>query len=232
MNAADIMTRAVVSVDPDLPLAEVAKLMLGRGISAVCVVERDGRLIGILSEGDLVHRAEIKTEKNRSWWLRVVAGDDELAADYVKCRGRKARDAMSRPPISVTEATPVADIVTTLDKNHIKRVPVVRDGRVVGIVSRANLLRAFAAEASREPPELSEDDRAVRTRLLQELGKQTWWHGRDEEVVVADGIVHLWGTVRSAEEKHALSVAAENTTGVKAVRNHVTVSAPVTLYGS
>jgi CBS domain-containing protein len=232
VNAADIMTRAVVSVDPDLPLAEVAKLMLGRGISAVCVVERDGRLVGMVSEGDLVHRAEIKTETHRSWWLRVVAGDDELAADYVKCRGSKARDVMTRTPVTVTEATPVSDIVALLDQHRIKRVPVVRDGRVVGIVSRANLLRAFAAEASREPPDLSADDRAIRARLLQELGKQTWWHGREEEIVVADGTVHLWGTVRSTEEKHALSVAAESTPGVKAVRNHVTVSAPVTLYAS
>lgn len=232
MNAADIMTRAVVSVDPDLPLAEVAKLMLGRGISAVCVVERDGRLVGMLSEGDLVHRAEIKTETSRSWWLRVVAGDDELAAAYVKCRGRKARDAMSGAPVAVAESTPVAEIVALLDKHRIKRVPVVRDGRVVGIVSRANLLRAFAAEAAREPPEVSTDDRAIRARLLQELGKQTWWHGRDEEIVVSDGSVHIWGTVRSAEERHALSIAAENTAGVKAVHNHVTVSAPVTLYTS
>lgn len=232
MIAADIMTRAVVSVDPDLPLAEVAKLMLGRSISAVCVVGRDGRLVGMLSEGDLVHRAEIKTEKNRSWWLRVVAGDDELAAEYVKGRGRKARDVMSRPPIAVAEATPIAEIVAVLDMHRIKRVPVVRDGRVVGIVSRANLLRAFASEVSREPPDLSDDDRTTRARLLQELGKQPWWRGRDEEIVVADGIAHLWGTVRSAEEKHALAVAAENTPGVKAVRNHVTVSAPVTLYAS
>jgi len=232
VNAADIMTRAVVSVDPDLPLAEVAKLMLGRGISAVCVVERDGKLVGMLSEGDLLHRTEIKTEKHRSWWLRVVAGDDELASEYVKCRGRKARDVMSAQLVSVAEDTPVADIVATLDRHHIKRVPVVRGGRVVGIVSRANLLRAFASEASREPPEVSEDDRAVRARLLQELAKQDWWHGREEEIVVADGIVHLWGMVRSADEKHALVVAAENTPGVKAVRNHVTVSAPVTLYQS
>jgi CBS domain-containing protein len=232
VNAADIMTRTVVSVDPDLPLAEVAKLMLGRGISAVCVVERDGGLIGMLSEGDLLHRAEIKTETSRSWWLRAVAGDDELAADYVKCRGRKARDVMTRTPVSVSESTPISEIVAILDENHIKRVPVVRDGRVVGIVSRANLLRAFAAEALREPPELSSDDRAIRVRILQELGKQAWWHGRGEEIVVADGIVHLWGTVRSNEEKHALSVAAENAPGVKAVRNHATVSAPVTLYVS
>lgn len=231
MNAADIMTRAVVSVDPDLPLADVAKLMLGRGISAVCVVERDGRLVGMLSEGDLLHRAELRTDTNRSWWLRLIAGDNELAADYAKCRGRKARDAMTRAPITVSESTPVAEIVAILDKHRIKRVPVVRDGRVVGIVSRANLLRAFAVEASREPPQISADDRSIRERLLRELGKQSWWHGRDEEIVVADGIVHLWGTVRSVEEKQALSVAAENTPGVRAVRNHVTVNAPVTLYG-
>jgi CBS domain-containing protein len=204
--------------------------MLGRGISAVCVVGRDGRLVGMVSEGDLVHRTEIKTETNRSWWLRAVAGDDELASEYVKCCGRKARDVMTRTPVTVTEATPLADIVALLDKHRIKRVPVVRDGRIVGIVSRANLLRAFTVEASREPPEVSTDDRTIRARLLQELGKQAWWHGRDEDVVVSEGTAHLWGTVRSAEEKHALSVAAENMPGVKAVKSHVTVSAPVTLY--
>src|SRR5689334_24775741 len=111
------MTRTVVSVDPDLPLAEVAKMMLGRGISAVCVVDRGGKLIGMVSEGDLVRRAEIKTEKNRSWWLRVVAGDEELASDYVKCRGRKARDVMSSPPVSITEDLPLADIVSILEKH-------------------------------------------------------------------------------------------------------------------
>jgi CBS domain-containing protein len=232
MIAADIMTRAVVSVDPDLPLSEVAKLMLGRGISAVCVVGRDGRLVGMVSEGDLVHRAEISTAPRRSWWLRVIAGDDELAAEYVKCRGRKARDVMSTTLVTVREATPIDEIVALLDRNRVKRVPVLRDGRVVGIVSRANLLRAFAAEASREPPELASDDRAIRERLLRELAKQNWWHGRDEEIVVADATVHLWGTVHSAEEKQALAVAAENTPGVKAVRDHVTVSVPVTLYTS
>jgi CBS domain-containing protein len=230
MNAADIMTRAVVSVDPDLPLVEVAKLMLGRGISAVCVVERDGRLVGMVSEGDLLHRAEIKTETRPSWWLRVIAGDDELAADYAKCRGRKARDVMSRSLVTVGEDAPAAAIVALLDKHRIKRVPVLRDGRVVGIVSRADLLRAFASESSRERPELAETDEAIRARMLSELRKQVWWHGRDEEVVVANGTVHLWGSVRSADEKHALAIAAENTPGVKAVRNHVTISAPVTLY--
>jgi CBS domain-containing protein len=232
VNAADIMTHTVVSVDPDLPLAEVAKLMLGRGISAVCVVGHGDKLVGMLSEGDLLRRAEIKTDKTRSWWLRLIAEDDALASEYVKCRGRKARDVMSREPVSVSEHTPVAEIVAVLERHKIKRVPVLRDGRVVGIVSRANLLRAFAAEASREPPEVSTDDRAVRVRLLDELGEQAWWHGRAEEIIVADGVVHLWGTVRSELERQAMSVAAENTPGVKSVRNHVTVSAPVTLYAS
>ena len=232
MNAADVMTQTVVSVDPDLPLAEVAKLMLGRGISAVCVVGRDGKLVGMVSEGDLVRRAEIETERKRSWWLRLVAGDDELASDYVKCRGRKARDVMSRALVSVSEETPVADIVVLLEQHRIKRVPVVRDDRAVGIVSRADLLRAFAVQAAREPPDVSTDDRAVRMRLLEELGKQAWWHGRAGEVVVADGIAHLWGMVSSELEMQAMIVAAENTPGVKAVRNHVTVSTPLTLYAS
>lgn len=230
MNAADIMTPTVVSADPDLSVAEIAKLMLGRGISAIPVVAPDGTLVGIISEGDLVRRAEMGTERRRSWWLRALTDDVQLADEYVKSRGRKARDVMTPSVVTVEETTPIADIVALLEKHRIKRVPVVREGRIIGIVSRANLLRAFASEAAKERPELSEEDRAIRARLLGELRRQPWWHGRDEDVVVADRTVHLWGTVRSAHERDALAVAAENTVGVRRVENHVTVIEPALLY--
>ncbi len=230
MNAADIMTRSVVSADPDLPVEEVAKLMLARGISAIPVVMPDGTLVGIVSEGDLVRRAEMGTERRRSWWLRAFVNDVELADEYVKSRGRKARDVMTPSVITVDEATPILDIVALLDKHRIKRVPVVREGRVVGIVSRANLLRAFASDAAKEPSELSDDDRAIRARLLDELKGQPWWHGREEDIVVANGTVHLWGTVQSTNQRDALVVAAENTPGVRRVENHVTVKEPPILH--
>jgi len=230
MNAADIMTPTVVSADPDLPVAEVAKLMLSRGISAIPVVAPDGTLVGIVSEGDLVRRAELGTERRRPWWLRALTDDVELADEYAKSRGRKARDVMTPSVITVDETTPIADIVDLLEKHRIKRVPVVREGRVVGIVSRANLLRAFASEAFREPRESSDEDRAIRARLLDELKRQPWWHGRDEDIVVSDRTVHLWGTVRSARERDALAVAAENTPGVRRVENHVNVVEPTILY--
>jgi CBS domain-containing protein len=230
MNAADIMTPTVVSADPDLSVVELAKLMLNRGISAIPVVAPDGTLVGIVSEGDLVRRAEMGTERRRSWWLRALTDDVELADEYVKSRGRKARDVMTPSVITVDETTPIADIVDLLEKHRIKRVPVVREGRVVGIVSRANLLRAFASEAFREPRESSDEDRAIRARLLDELKRQPWWHGRDEDIVVSDRTVHLWGTVRSARERDALAVAAENTPGVRRVENHVNVVEPTILY--
>jgi CBS domain-containing protein len=223
VNAGDIMTRAAVSVDLDLPLAEVARLMLDRGVSAVCVVGCGGKLIGMVSERDLLRRAQIKTDEKRPWWLRLVAGNNALTSECVKCRGRKVREVMTGRPVSITEDAALDEIISILEVHNIKRVPVVRDGRVVGIVSRANLLRAFAAESAHKPSDVPTDDRTIRMRLLNELGKQPWWHGREEEIVVAGGIVHLWGTVHGDLEKHALYVAAEHTPGVKAVRSHVSV---------
>jgi CBS domain-containing protein len=230
VNAADIMTRTVVSADPDLPVKEVAELMLARGISAIPVVGLDGKLVGIVSEGDLVRRAEVGTERRRAWWLRALVDDVALADEYVKSRGRKARDVMTPSVVTIEESTPVAEIAGLLETHRIKRVPVVRDGRVVGIVSRANILRAFASKAAGMSAAQSDDDRAIRARLLDELKKQAWWHGREEDIVVTDGIAHLWGSVRSANERDALAVAAENTAGVRRVENHVTVDEPAILY--
>lgn len=232
MNAADVMTHTVFSVDPDRPVQDVAKLMQSRQISALPVVEPGGRLIGVISEGDLMRRAELDTEAQRSWWLRTLAGDDELAGQYVKCRGRKARDVMTRDPVTVTEGTPIAEIVRLLESHRIKRVPVLRGKQVVGIVSRANLLRAFASKAVEEPPDVSDDDRTIRDRLLKELKRQPWWRGDDGDIIVTNRVVHLWGAVETREVRDALRVAAEGVPGVKAVKNHVVVERPMILFAS
>lgn len=231
MKAVDIMTRSVVSIEPDMPVSHIARLMLSRNISAVPVVDPGGRLVGIVSEGDLMRRPELGTEKHRSWWLRVIVEENVLAAEYAKSHARTARDVMTRDVIAVSEDTPLADIVGLLEKHHIKRVPVVRNGNVVGIVSRANLLRAFAARASSKRPSLS-DDRATRARVLAELERQPWWHGHRFTVVVLGGIVHLYGAAQSPEERSAIRVLAEGTAGVKGVENHIALIRPAMLSAS
>ena len=232
MKAADVMTDSVISVDPDVSVAQIAELMLGRGISAVPVIGAHGQLAGIVSEGDLIRRGELGTQKRRSWWLMMFSDKPTLAAEYTKARARKARDIMTRQVVSVEPTTPIVDIVELLEKHNIKRVPVVSDGRVVGIVSRANLLRAFASRAAKAAGPAATDDQAIRERLLKHLGRQPWWSERMINVVVTDGKVHYWGFVESQEQRNAMRVAAENIPGVHAVKDHMTLDTRALSYSS
>jgi CBS-domain-containing membrane protein len=220
MRAMDVMTSEVITVDEDASVQAVAKLLAERGISAVPVIDRGNRVIGVVSEGDLLHRAEIGTERRRSWWLDMMASTNKLAGDYVKSHSGKVRDVMTRDVISVTETTPVADIAVLLETNRIKRVPVVRDGKLVGIVSRANLVRALGMTIN-EPSSTEADDRTIRDKLLAELKAQRWAEVSPANVTVKDGVVHLWSSYLSEQEKRALVVAAENTPGVRRVEDHM-----------
>jgi len=222
MRAIDIMTTEVITVAPTASVQEVAKLMSERGISGVPVVDGENRVIGILSEGDLLHRAETGTERVRqrrqSWWLRSLAADQ--ASDYVKSHARTAQDVMTRDVVSVDETTPLADVATLLETKRIKRVPVLRAGKLVGIVSRANLVRAVAVAGL--PEETDREDRAIRAQLLNELNRRPWAKVWAADIIVKDGIVNLWvGAERSPEELNALRVAAENIPGVSKVEEHL-----------
>ena len=222
MRAMDVMTTAVVTIGPDTAVHDLAKLLSERGISGVPVVD-NGRLVGIVSEGDLLHRAETGTERRtarRRW--RWFDSAFEEARDYVKSRGRTVRDIMTREVISAGEEADLAEVATLMETKRIKRVPVLRDGRLVGIISRANLVRALAA-IDREPATgVTGDDRDIRAKLLTELNGREWARVWPEEIVVQDGIVHLWvSDTRSAVEREALRVAAENVSGVNRVEEHV-----------
>jgi CBS domain-containing protein len=234
MRAMDVMTTNVITVGPDTSVQEVASILSERGISGVPVVDGDNRLIGIVSEGDLLHRVETGTERRsdrtgrrRSWWLDRIGSDDELARDYIKSHGRTAKDVMTREVISVSEATDLADIATLLETKRIKRVPVLRDGKLVGIVSRANLVRALAAAGTQLTADTAVDDRTIREKLLAELRGQEWVHTWAADIIVRDRIVHIWvSDDRHPEERQALRVAAENIPGVRGVEEHI-VPAPV-----
>jgi len=222
MRAADIMTVNVVTVDPETSVQEIATLLSERGISGVPVVDKDRRLVGMISEGDLMRRVETGTELRRSWWLEMLSTNTELASEYVKTRGRRARHVMTRDVVSIAEATPLAEIADLLERHRIKRVPVVSNGVLVGIVSRANLVRALASGGSQPAGSGADRDDVIRDKLLAELKRQKWAEASPGNVIVTDGVVHLWGTILSEQERQALRVAAENIAGVRAVTDHTT----------
>ncbi|TFH85643.1 CBS domain-containing protein [Billgrantia azerbaijanica] len=221
MLAVDVMTPNVITVGPEADVREIARLLLDNRISAVPVVDDDDKVLGIVSEGDLMRHLENGNGNRKSWWLRSIfvgAGD---AADYVKSHGRLAREIMTRDPITIAEDEPLNRIARLLEKHHIKRVPVVRDGRLVGIVSRANLLRGFSATAPDAETPVTADDREIRDAILKEVDDNTGvWVDR-LNVIVTDGVVQLWGLVESQEERMAVQVAAENTPGVKKIENNL-----------
>jgi CBS domain-containing protein len=222
MKAADVMTSKVITVGPDAQLQNVAQTLLANRISAMPVVAADGKLIGIISEGDLMRRIESGTERRRSWWLELMTGREVLAAEYVKEHSRKVSDVMTRDVITVKPETPLGEIATILERNGIKRVPVVQDGKVVGIISRANLLQALASY--RAPIEAgAPNDAAIRESVMARINSEPWGRPALINVIVQDGNVELWGIVETQVEKKAVRVAAEVTPGVRAVNDNLIV---------
>jgi CBS domain-containing protein len=230
MRAMDVMTTDVIAVNPDTTVQALATLLAERGISGAPVVDSSERLVGIVSEGDLLHRAEIGTarrhrERRRSWWLDDFASD--LAREYVKSHARTVKDIMTRDVVTVTEDTDLGDVAALLEAKRIKRVPVIRDGKVIGIISRANLVRALGATKGAPPREGEGDDRTIRAQLLAELGREEWAKVWPEDIIVRDRVVHFWLSSDEPEEKkQALRVAAETIPGIRGVEEHV-VPAPV-----
>ncbi|WP_210239603.1 MULTISPECIES: CBS domain-containing protein [unclassified Mesorhizobium] len=216
--AKDVMTSPAIAVGPDSTVDEVADILLSHGISAVPVIDR-GALLGIVSEGDLIRRAEIGTApQGRSWWLHLFTNNAVQAEDYVKSHSDHVIDVMTQQVATVVESTPVAEIAILLEHNRIKRVPVLRDGQVVGIVSRANLVRALViARKGWRAPALH-DDSSIRMEIVDALRSESWPSTSD--VIVNNGVVTLWGTYLSEQERKASIVLAENTAGVRAIDDH------------
>jgi CBS domain-containing protein len=220
MKARDVMVSPVITVKPSATVREVAKLLLKYRISAVPVVDGDDRVVGIVSEGDLLHRAEAGTEWQRSWWLRVFASNETLTQDYIKAHAGRVEDVMTRDVIVARPCAPVHEVAALLEKNGIKRVPVVENDRLIGIVSRANLIQAVAS--ARPELEIPQSDSAIREHLLVHLKQQPWAHTSLVNITVANGVVDLWGTTETDAESNAIRIAAEATQGVSAVNNNLT----------
>ena len=220
MQARDVMVSPAITVDANATVREVAQLLLARRISAVPVVDADNKILGIVTEGDLMHRAEAGTERPYSWWLRALTGDAQLATDYVKSHAVKVDDIMTRDVVTAAPETLLHEIAMLLENNQIKRVPIVdQQGQLVGIVSRANLLQAIAS--ARPKLEVSLSDASIRKRFLEELKKQSWAHTFNLNATVRNGVVDLWGFAPSVAERTAIRVAAEAIPGVVAVNDHL-----------
>lgn len=218
MKARDVMTTNVITVEPNTDVRDIARRLVENRISAVPVVDRDGRIVGIVSEGDLMRRAESETERQPSWWLSLLLLPEQKAINYVKTHGRRAGDVMTRRVISVGDDASLEHIAEILERHRIKRVPVVHGDKLVGIVSRSNLLHGLVARQTGTPA--SVDDLAIRAaveKTLSDIGVDC----RFLNIVVSGGVVHMWGSVVTPEEKEAVRVAAENAPGVTGVRDNV-----------
>ena len=217
MRAHQIMTRSVVSITPDATILEAADTMLQHHVSGLPVVDAAGKLVGIVSEGDFIRRGEIGTQRKRSRWLRFLMGSD--ATQYVREQGRKVSEVMTREPFTIAEDATLEEIVASMETNDIKRLPVMHGDKLVGIVSRANLLQAVASLV-REIPDPTADDDHIRIRIIQALEKHDW-SPFGLNVIVRDGIVHLSGVITDENSRQAAVVAAENISGVKKVHDHL-----------
>ncbi|HEY1933598.1 MAG TPA: CBS domain-containing protein [Acetobacteraceae bacterium] len=225
MNASDVMTRHVISVSPDASVEGAAKQMLERGISGLVVVDAKGDLAGVVTEGDLLRRDELGTERNRPWWLRLLVSPGRQALDFTRTHGRRVRDVMTERVVTVAADATLEEVVELMEQHRIKRVPVTEGNRVVGVVSRADLLRALVVSSRNDAP-VATDDRSVRRAVLDAVDKQSWTPMTTLNVTVADGVVDLWGTITNEDERRAISVLAENTPGVKRVNDHLVFVEP------
>lgn len=235
MRAKDIMTSRVITVLEDTPVDEIARTLLERRISAVPVIDSDGRLVGIVSEGDLIGRPEAEG-RDDSWWLSGILNLEERAEKYAKARGLLAKDVMTTSVITADENDSLSELAGVLEERRIKRVPIVHNGRITGIVSRANLLHALASlpEGTLQAPEPTEpaskephrpDTRSIRASILNKIHNDIGV-GQTINVIVSNGVVDLWGGVETEAERQAVRTAAKNTPNVVAVKDHITVLPP------
>ena len=220
MNASDVMTRNVISVPPDATVADAVGLMLERGISGLLVVDASGVLAGIVTEGDLLRRDELGTWRRRSWWLRMIASPGRQAADFTRTHGRKVADVMTRDVISVPAASPLSDIVALMEEHRVKRVPVLDGDRVVGVVSRADLLRALSV-AAREHGTTTADDSTIRSRILDTLARESWAPKTTLNVTVVNSVVGYLGHHRQRPGTPRDLRHHRDSPGVKKVIDHL-----------
>ena len=220
MRARDLMTRNPITVPPDTPLPAVAALMAERGISGLPVVDAEGCLLGLVTDGDMMRRLAAKEDQPASWLSRLLASHGRQADQYARTHGRRVRDVMTTDLATVTEETSIEEVAKLLETRRIRRVPVVREGRLVGLVSRADLLRAVMTEPQREAGDAP--DERIRRGVIAAMRQQPWVDTYLVFPIVQDGTVTFHGFCGSERVTRALRVLAEGVEGVREVRFETT----------
>ena len=224
MRVKDVMTPNVICIGADEPVLKAARLMLQNHISGLPVIDKDGELVGIVTEGDFLRRSELGTQRRRPKWLEFIIGPGRLAQEYTHSSGRKVEEIMTPEPRTIGEDETLEAVVNAMERHHVKRLPVTRGGRVVGIISRANLMHALAS-LSRNTISPPGGDSAIRDKILAAIGKQNW--APRINVIVNGGVAELHGVITDDRERAGLIVAAENVPGVKRVRDHLVWVEPI-----
>ncbi len=227
MNVADIMTQKVISVEPETTIAEAARLLLEHRISGLPVVDPDGAVVGVVTEGDLLRRAETGTERHHARWLEFLIAPGRLAREYANANARKVGEVMSADVVAVAPRDSLAEVVRLMERRQVKRLPVIEAGRLVGIVSRANLVRALLDSLPKPAGNEIVGDAEIRERILAEIARQPWGPRASVDVSVKAGTVELYGCITDDRERTALQVLAEKIPGVKTVRDHLVWVEPV-----
>jgi CBS domain-containing protein len=218
MKAADIMTSPVATVTPETPIAEAIATMLDQRISGLPVLDADGNLAGIITEGDLLRRVELGTERQRPGWLEFLRGPGLAAGEFVRTHGRLVHDVMTREVVTTAPEATLEEVVGLMESMNVKRVPVVEGERMLGLVSRADLLRELARFLAADALEgVGITDEEIARRLHENLAGQGWSPHEGVRIGVADGVVTLEGVIYDQREREALSVAAREIPGVRGV---------------
>ena len=225
MRVKDVMTPNVICIGADEAVLKAARLMLQNRISGLPVVDKEGELVGMVTEGDFLRRGELGTQRQRPKWLEFIVGPGKLAQEYTHSSGRKVEDIMTSDPWTIGQDATLEAVVDTMERHHVKRLPVTRGGRMVGIVSRANLMHALASLSRDVPAPPPGGDSAIRDKILAAIAKQDW--APRVNVIVKNGVAELHGVITDDRERAGLIVAAENVPGVKQVRDHLVWVEPI-----
>jgi len=223
MKAKDVMTHCLVSITPDAPIRDAIARMISHQVSGMPVIEKDGTPVGMITESDFLRRAEMHTEAPQRRWLELLLGPASVADEYSRSHGRTVKDVMSAELVTAGKETPLSEVVQLMEEHGIKRVPIVEDGRVVGIVSRADLMSALGELLLKPRSSAVPADEAIRRTVLSEMRKQPWCPVHAITVKVRDGVVELDGTIFDERQRRALAVLVENVDGVKRIRDLMTL---------
>lgn len=221
MNVGEVMTAEVISVTPETTVAEAAELLLQHRISGLPVVAADGAVVGIVTEGDLLRRAETGTARRHARWLEFLISPGRLAREYADAHGRRVGEVMTRGVVTVAPQDPLDAAVRLMEHRGVKRLPVVAGGRLVGIISRANLVSALLHSLPKPGNAAAGADAEIRARILAAIAREPWGPRASVDVKVADGAAELTGSITDERERTALKVLVENTPGVKSVRDRL-----------